>query len=73
MKILYTVEEGGVWTPLEIKVPDGEIFAICLPDGTIWDYVIGVDTIHKIKKTVFEKLYSGESSYDNSRFNSSSI
>jgi hypothetical protein len=55
VKILYTEAEGGTWKGLEISAPR-PIFAICLPDGTIWDPIVGVDTYHKIGKDEFEKL-----------------
>ena len=60
MKVLYTTEEGGIWTPLEIKVPKGDIFALCLPDGTIWDSGIGIYRKEKLEKDEFEELYKGD-------------
>jgi hypothetical protein len=56
MKLLYTTKEGGIWKGLDINPPDGDIFAICLPDGTIWDSIIGIDTITSIPKDEFERL-----------------
>jgi len=38
MKIFYTETEGGSWKPFEINA-----FAIGLPDGTIWDPIVGID------------------------------
>jgi hypothetical protein len=59
MKILYTTQEGGILKPFEIKPDsDKEIFAIYLPDGTIWDTMIGVDDVTKITPDEFEILYN---------------
>jgi hypothetical protein len=61
MIILVTEKEGGHWKPIEIKYPDGrEVFAVCLPDGAIWDKVIGVDDLTKMTKEEFEKISKGE-------------
>ena len=56
MRVLYTTREGGSWKPIDINPPDGEIFAICFPDGAIWDRVVGSDNITSMKTEVFERL-----------------
>ena len=57
MKVLYTIHEGGILKPMEINVPGGDIFALYLPDGTIWDTMFGVDDIHKLSPEEFSLLY----------------
>ncbi len=57
MKILVTEKEGGTWKAIEITYPDGtDIFAICLPDGTIWDKEIGIDDINRIPEEYFNRI-----------------
>lgn len=60
MKILYTTKEGGILKPLEINPEKGkEIFAIYLPDGIIWDTLIGVDELSSLFSSAdFDELYS---------------
>lgn len=61
MKILVTEKEGGYWKPIEITYPDGrEVFAVCLPDGTIWDKIIGIDNVTKMSKEDFDTLSKGD-------------
>jgi len=58
MRLMYTIKEGGIMKPLCVVPPVGEIFAIFLPDGTIWDTSIGVDDITKLKPGEFDKLFN---------------
>lgn len=48
MRIFYTEKEGGTWKPLDITAPR-PIFAIGLPDGTIWDPIDGIDKMFALK------------------------
>ena len=58
MKILYTVAEGGQLKTFEFNPePDKEIFAIYLPDGVIWDRMIGVDDVTRLTPKQFIELY----------------
>ena len=58
MIILVTEKEGGHWKPIEISYPGGEeVFAVCLPDGTIWDKMIGIDGVTKMSKEDMEDNY----------------
>ena len=57
MKILVTEKEGGHWKVIDITYPGGqEVFAVCLPDGTIWDKVIGVDDVTAMHIKRFNKI-----------------
>jgi len=59
MRLLYTLHEGDTFKPLEIYSPEGKpIFAIVLPDGTIYDETLKeVDKTSKLTKEEFKRLF----------------
>lgn len=59
MKILVTIKEGGYWKPIDITLNGEEVFAICLPDGTIWDKQIGIDDVTRMDLDQFNELTQG--------------
>ena len=58
MKALYTTEEGGYFKTINV-------FAIFLPDGTIWDDIVGNDRINEMTPDEFNKLYEEVSQREN--------
>jgi len=57
MIILVAEKEGGFWKPIEIKYPgDKEVFAVCVPDGTIWDIIDGLDNYTKMTQEQFKEV-----------------